>query len=31
MQSAKIQRRGKNLTESKGAKRNKHIYQRRFQ
>ena len=31
MQSTKIQRQGKNLKESKQAKRNKHIYERRFQ
>ena len=31
MQSTKIQRQGKNLKESKQAKRNKHIYKRRFQ
>ena len=30
MQSAKIQRQGKNLTESKQAKRNKHIYDEDF-
>ena len=30
MQSADIQRQGKNLTESKQAKRNKHIYDEDF-
>ena len=31
MQSAKIQIQGKNLTESKQDKRNKHIYKQRLQ
>ena len=31
MQSTKIQRQGKNLTGSKQAKRNKPIYEKRFQ